>query len=409
MDSGNNNNNCTDIVIYKEEELLEEKKFVLKHYEIKFQLVKINYVSNIRITAQEERMITNYYYGTEMNEGDFKIQNNGLLKLCDNNIQEIYDFFLRSFNENKISIKDIKENISFNLIIKEKCIGKEYTFEISLKKKNYNNNDIIGLLCNKMNELEIKNINLDSKVNELEEEKNNLNSKVNELETKNDNLNFKVNELEEEKNNLNSKVNELEEGKNNLNSKVNKLEEEKNKLNSKVNELEEEKNNLNSKVNKLEEEKNNLNSKVNELETKNDNLNFKVNELEEEKNNLISEINKLNNDFSALENKNNILEEKLETINIQTGEYNTYFPGKEIYMRRGHGERSFIGHIDFNKKYESIPYVLTSLSALDAGDNRNIRISVNAFNITTTGFDIKIYTWADTSIYYVRVSWISFR
>ena len=381
MDSGNNNNNCTDIVIYKEEELLEEKKFVLKHYEIKFQLVKINYVSNIRITAQEERMITNYYYGTEMNEGDFKIQNNGLLKLCDNNIQEIYDFFLRSFNENKISIKDIKENISFNLIIKEKCIGKEYTFEISLKKKNYNNNDIIGLLCNKMNELEIKNINLDSKVNELEEEKNNLNSKVNELETKNDNLNFKVNELEEEKNNLNSKVNELEEGKNNLNSKVNKL----------------------------EEEKNNLNSKVNELETKNDNLNFKVNELEEEKNNLISEINKLNNDFSALENKNNILEEKLETINIQTGEYNTYFPGKEIYMRRGHGERSFIGHIDFNKKYESIPYVLTSLSALDAGDNRNIRISVNAFNITTTGFDIKIYTWADTSIYYVRVSWISFR
>ena len=381
MDSGNNNNNCTDIVIYKEEELLEEKKFVLKHYEIKFQLVKINYVSNIRITAQEERMITNYYYGTEMNEGDFKIQNNGLLKLCDNNIQEIYDFFLHSFNENKISIKDIKENISFNLIIKEKCIGKEYTFEISLKKKNYNNNDIIGLLCNKMNELEIKNINLDSKVNELEEEKNNLNSKVNELETKNDNLNFKVNELEEEKNNLNSKVNELEEGKNNLNSKVNKL----------------------------EEEKNNLNSKVNELETKNDNLNFKVNELEEEKNNLISEINKLNNDFSALENKNNILEEKLETINIQTGEYNTYFPGKEIYMRRGHGERSFIGHIDFNKKYESIPYVLTSLSALDAGDNRNIRISVNAFNITTTGFDIKIYTWADTSIYYVRVSWISFR
>ncbi|KAG4086492.1 hypothetical protein H8356DRAFT_1059970 [Neocallimastix lanati (nom. inval.)] len=364
MDSGNNNNNCTDIVIYKEEELLEEKKFVLKHYEIKFQLVKINYVSNIRITAQEERMITNYYYGTEMNEGDFKIQNNGLLKLCDNNIQEIYDFFLHSFNENKISIKDIKENISFNLIIKEKCIGKEYTFEISLKKKNYNNNDIIGLLCNKMNELEIKNINLDSKVNELEEEKNNLNSKVNELETKNDNLNFKVNELEEEKNNLNSKVNELEEGKNNLNSKVNKLEEEKNKLNSKVNELEEEKNNLNSK---------------------------------------------LNNDFSALENKNNILEEKLETINIQTGEYNTYFPGKEIYMRRGHGERSFIGHIDFNKKYESIPYVLTSLSALDAGDNRNIRISVNAFNITTTGFDIKIYTWADTSIYYVRVSWISFR
>ena len=325
MDSGNNNNNCTDIVIYKEEELLEEKKFVLKHYEIKFQLVKINYVSNIRITAQEERMITNYYYGTEMNEGDFKIQNNGLLKLCDNNIQEIYDFFLHSFNENKISIKDIKENISFNLIIKEKCIGKEYTFEISLKKKNYNNNDIIGLLCNKMNELEIKNINLDSKVNELEEEKNNLNSKVNELETKNDNLNFKVNELEEEKNNL------------------------------------------------------------------------------------ISEINKLNNDFSALENKNNILEEKLETINIQTGEYNTYFPGKEIYMRRGHGERSFIGHIDFNKKYESIPYVLTSLSALDAGDNRNIRISVNAFNITTTGFDIKIYTWADTSIYYVRVSWISFR
>ncbi|KAL6622013.1 hypothetical protein LY90DRAFT_672214 [Neocallimastix californiae] len=112
MFSGNNNN-CTDNIIYKEEELLEEKKFVLKYsernYEIKIQLVKINDVHYIRITAQEEKVIINYIYLTEMNEDDFIKQNNKILKLYDN-IQEIFVNKLETENKNLNFKNNIKND-----------------------------------------------------------------------------------------------------------------------------------------------------------------------------------------------------------------------------------------------------------------------------------------------------------
>ncbi|KAL6622017.1 hypothetical protein U3516DRAFT_861194, partial [Neocallimastix sp. 'constans'] len=171
----NNNNNCTDIIIYKEEEFLEEKKFVLKYsernYEIKIQLVKINDVHYIRIKAQEEKVIINYIYLTEMNEDDFIKQNNEIFKIY-NNIHKIYKLILDSFDKNNISINDIKENISCNLLIKDKFIADEFSIEIRLKRKDSNNNDIIGMLCNK--------------INELEEEKNNMKNEIKELKFKSD-------------------------------------------------------------------------------------------------------------------------------------------------------------------------------------------------------------------------------
>jgi len=183
-------------------------KYSERNYEIKIQLVKINYLHYIRIKAQEEKVIINYIYLTEMNEDDFIKQNNEIFKIY-NNIHKIYKLILDSFDKNNISISDIKENISCNLLIKDKFIADEFSIEIRLKRKDSNNNDIIEMLCNK--------------INELEEEKNNMNKKVNELESKNNNLNFKVNELETENNNLNTKVNELEEEKNNMKNKIKEL------------------------------------------------------------------------------------------------------------------------------------------------------------------------------------------
>ncbi|KAG4087152.1 hypothetical protein H8356DRAFT_1731315 [Neocallimastix lanati (nom. inval.)] len=122
-----------------------------------------------------------------------------------------YKLILDSFDKNNISINNIKENISCNLFIKGKFIADEFSIEIRLKRKDSNNNDIIGMLCNK--------------INELEEEKNNMNKNVNELESKNNNLNTKrkdsnnndiigmlcnkINELEEEKNNMKNEIKEL--------------------------------------------------------------------------------------------------------------------------------------------------------------------------------------------------------
>jgi len=89
------------------------------------------------------------------------------------------------------------------------------------------------------------------------------------------------------------------------------------------------------------------------------------------------------------------------------GEYHTCFPGKEHCMRNEEGERSFEDHINFDKPYENIPHVMTSISSLDAGTQ--VRISIETFNITTTGFDVKISTWADTNFWFVKISWISFQ
>jgi len=71
------------------------------------------------------------------------------------------------------------------------------------------------------------------------------------------------------------------------------------------------------------------------------------------------------------------------------------------------GDRSYIKHIYFNQKYETIPNVHVSITGLDIINSRNARIKVFAENIDQNGFDIKICTWCDTSVYMAKVSWIS--
>ena len=68
-------------------------------------------------------------------------------------------------------------------------------------------------------------------------------------------------------------------------------------------------------------------------------------------------------------------------------------------------------HITFEKKYESNPNVMVSISSLDAGGGNSanvIRIKVYAKNIDTSGFDIEISTWHISTLFEVKVSWISF-
>ena len=68
-------------------------------------------------------------------------------------------------------------------------------------------------------------------------------------------------------------------------------------------------------------------------------------------------------------------------------------------------------HITFEKKYESNPNVMVSISSLDDGGGNSanvIRIKVYAKNIDTSGFDIQIHTWECSTLFGVKVSWISF-
>jgi len=190
-------------------------------------------------------------------------------------------------------------------------------------------------------------------------------------------------------------------------------------LNDKINSLENKNNVLEGKL-ETSKEISELNDKIKALENRNDTLESQLENIKKENSDLKNDIETFKNGNKVLENKleainkdNSELNEKIShvknDINIQSGVYKTCFPGKEAYMRRGNGQRSFVGHINFNKPYKNIPQVMTSLSGLDAGDMHNIRITISASNITTTGFDINIQTWADTSLYLVHISWISFQ
>ena len=72
------------------------------------------------------------------------------------------------------------------------------------------------------------------------------------------------------------------------------------------------------------------------------------------------------------------------------------------------GDRSFKKHISFDEKYEKKPHVMVSIRGIDSYKDVNLRLYANAENIDTSGFDLIIGTWADSLVFKVYISWISF-
>jgi uncharacterized protein YoxC len=73
------------------------------------------------------------------------------------------------------------------------------------------------------------------------------------------------------------------------------------------------------------------------------------------------------------------------------------------------GGRSDEIRVDFPAgKFSSPPKVQVMLNALDADQTTNIRIGVAPINITTTGFEIQIGTWAETKVYSVGIAWVAY-
>lgn len=137
-----------------------------------------------------------------------------------------------------------------------------------------------------------------------------------------------------------------------------------------------------------------------------------MDKLKEMQDKFLGENNLLKNQIREIKQENKELKEQISKnkINIQSGEYTAFFPCGQHYMNKDEGVRTFTQHINFEKKYEVIPRVMVSLSSIDACtfNNKNIRVKVNAANIDTSGFDIQIITWFNSSLFEVKVSWISY-
>ncbi|XP_059143538.1 uncharacterized protein LOC131930890 [Physella acuta] len=83
------------------------------------------------------------------------------------------------------------------------------------------------------------------------------------------------------------------------------------------------------------------------------------------------------------------------------------FGNSNTYQVSGNDKQS-VQTIKFAKPYGTPPTVVLHLEALDANKDTNLRYSVRVGQITTTGAEIILSTWANTLIYGAYVRWYAF-
>ena len=121
---------------YKDSNLNNNKNFEnLFKYEV-YYLIKENNVYKIKITKKENEIIINCKnYKFILNNNNLSI----ITKSISNNVEQIYEFIINIFEQNKVIIKDIKIHRSIKLTLKTYTQKKEQDVEILLL---YDINDI---------------------------------------------------------------------------------------------------------------------------------------------------------------------------------------------------------------------------------------------------------------------------
>lgn len=74
-------------------------------------------------------------------------------------------------------------------------------------------------------------------------------------------------------------------------------------------------------------------------------------------------------------------------------------------MWAGEGPRQMTKHVEFSEAYRNKPIVQVHLTMWDMSTKANIRMDVQAEEVTETGFKIVFRTWGDSKIARVRVAW----
>jgi hypothetical protein len=73
------------------------------------------------------------------------------------------------------------------------------------------------------------------------------------------------------------------------------------------------------------------------------------------------------------------------------------------------GVRRDTEHFDFpDGQYTDTPNILVWLSAIDLDKGHNWRVKAYATNVTSSGFDLNIDTWADTIMFSATASWVAY-
>ena len=270
----------------KDINIIESKKYNLLNEE--YELIMNLYNIYIEFKLIKKNIIYPYYYKQK-----YDLENiNKLLYTFFNEIKEVYNFYDKILNKNRVKliIKEDKININFKNIIN---LDNEIETNLELKKIKINKDDILYILINEINILK-------NKLNNENIMKEYINNKNNEIKNK---LKEKENKMKEYINNKNNEIkNEIKEKekimKEYIDNKNNEIIEENKKII-------EEKINIIDNINKIKKEyedkikefKNKQNEIISEI---NKNLNLLLNEYNIKKEKEIERKNKLNDNVNLI-------------------------------------------------------------------------------------------------------------
>ena len=165
----------------KELELKNSKEYKLNFDKDIFQvnLAKNESENKIIIHSMKISGIVDIFYESEFTFDDL-LKLDKTFRACDE-LDEIFEILVTFFNEEKVLIKEVKDDlILLNLKISS-LTGKEKIVEIKLIKKEMNQDSIIKELCKKINKLEEENKTLKEEVNNMKQELKALNNIKNDL------------------------------------------------------------------------------------------------------------------------------------------------------------------------------------------------------------------------------------
>ena len=79
----------------------------------------------------------------------------------------------------------------------------------------------------------------------------------------------------------------------------------------------------------------------------------------------------------------------------------------DIVESNGEGSRSFTLDITFASPFSSFPVVQLGLTGFDMDQRESSRISLKAENITESGFQAVLSTWASSRVFAVEFNWLA--
>jgi hypothetical protein len=116
---------------------------------------------------------------------------------------------------------------------------------------------------------------------------------------------------------------------------------------------------------------------------------------------------KLNGHFAELERRLRNVEATVPKFQIGSENCDSLDEAWILEEQVNPDGRSYTRHVDFSSAFAVPPVVEVALKSLDTSAGFNTRLTVNASNVTATGFDIVIATWSDSIVYSANVLWVA--